>query len=320
MNEYLFSIVVPVYKVEEYLPEIMKCLLNQTYRNIEIILVDDGSPDECGRLCDLYAVNDDRVISLHKDNGGLSSARNYGLDRCNGDYIVCIDSDDLVAFDYIEYFYEMICRYNADCVLCGCQNFIDGDEPCYLQGREAGVVLSKEQALTDWLYMRRIRTGVIGKCFAACLYDNIKYPEGKYYEDIYTIYRLFSKATKFVYGSSIKFSYRLRKNAQSKQPFSPKEMDSVEQTKILYDVIKRDYPKLEKAAACRYLSAVSHIFYMIKEKKDEQYEKIVWNEIKKVRKQVLCDKQARKKARSMALLSYSGMRITKKIGLLLRKD
>lgn len=318
MNEILFSIIVPVYKVEKYLPELMECLLRQTYKNIEIILVDDGSPDNCGTLCDEYAARDNRVVACHKKNGGLSSARNYGLDRCKGDYIVCIDSDDLVAEDYIEYFYKLILEHNADCVMCGCQNFMDGERVSYLTDRECGKVMSREQVLIDWLYMRNIRTGVIGKCFRAGLYANIRYPEGKYYEDIGTMYKLFIKAETFAYGSSVKFSYRLRKTAQSKQPFSPKEMDSIEQTKIVYDAIKSDYPSLIAAASSRYLSAASHIFFMISDKRYESYKRLVWKEIKKVRCIVLKDRKARKKARYMAILSFSGMQVTHLAGVKLK--
>lgn len=314
MNEYLFSIVVPVYKVEKYLPETMECLLNQTYKNIEIILVDDGSPDNCGRLCDQYAASDDRVIALHKENGGLSSARNYGLDRCKGDYIVCIDSDDLVSYDYIEYFYEMIREYDADCVMCGCQDFMDGDTPCYSAEKRAGRLLSKEQTLEDWLYMRNIRTCVLAKCFSADLYRDIRYPDGKYYEDIYTVFRLFEKATKHVYGSSVKASYRIRKTSQSRQAFTPKELDCVEQAKLLFDAIHNDHPELIEAVTCRYFSAVCHIFFMIRDSVYEPFKKELWHEIRKLRGIVLADKCARKKAKYMAILSYCGMNITHKIG------
>ena len=110
----LISIIVPVYNVESYLERCVNSIINQTYHNLEIILVDDGSPDGSGDLCDKLAKNDDRITVYHKKNGGLSDARNYGVQNANGEYITFIDSDDFVAKDYIEHLYSMIQEFNAD--------------------------------------------------------------------------------------------------------------------------------------------------------------------------------------------------------------
>ena len=113
------SIIIPVYNVETYIHKCIGSVLAQTYRNIEVILVDDGSPDNSGIICDEYAKKDKRVIVIHKKNGGLSDARNAGIDAATGDYIVFVDSDDYIAPDMIEKLYETQKRNNADITVCG---------------------------------------------------------------------------------------------------------------------------------------------------------------------------------------------------------
>ena len=108
MNRPLISVVLPIYKIEQYLDRCMEAVLGQTYENLEILMVDDGSPDNCPALCNAYAQKDPRVKALHKENGGLSDARNYGIAHATGEYIACIDPDDYVDSDYIEYLYGLI--------------------------------------------------------------------------------------------------------------------------------------------------------------------------------------------------------------------
>ena len=118
MND-LISIIVPVYNVEQYLDRCVKSLLQQTYKNLEIILVDDGSPDRCGQMCDNYAKLDSRVLVIHKENGGLSDARNAGLSHAHGEYIAFVDSDDYIEADMISELYNACHNQDADIVVCG---------------------------------------------------------------------------------------------------------------------------------------------------------------------------------------------------------
>ena len=118
MTDPLISIIVPVYKTEQYLPQCIESILAQTYKNLEIILIDDGSPDNCGAICDKYAAQDKRIVVIHKDNGGVSSARNAGLKIAKGEYIGFVDSDDYIAPDMYEYLYGLIRCTNADVAVC----------------------------------------------------------------------------------------------------------------------------------------------------------------------------------------------------------
>ena len=117
-KEDLISIVIPVYKVEKYLEKCVESVINQTYKNLEILLVNDGSPDNCPKICDEYAQKDNRIKVIHKENGGLSDARNAGIDVAAGKYIAFVDSDDYVSNDYIEYMYNLIKEYNTQMATC----------------------------------------------------------------------------------------------------------------------------------------------------------------------------------------------------------
>ena len=123
--EDLISIIVPVYKVEKYLPECIESILKQTYSNLEIILVDDGSPDNSGKICDEYAEKDSRIKVIHKENGGVSSARNLGIEKSTGQYIAFIDADDYISNSYCEKILEKLKQENADCVACGYNRVYD---------------------------------------------------------------------------------------------------------------------------------------------------------------------------------------------------
>ena len=112
--EELISVVVPVYNVEKYIDKCINSIINQTYKNLEIILVDDGSPDNCGNICDEYAKKDNRIIVIHKENGGLSDARNTGIEVSKGKYITFIDSDDYISDNYVSFLYNLIIEYKAD--------------------------------------------------------------------------------------------------------------------------------------------------------------------------------------------------------------
>lgn len=124
MKENLISVILPIYNVSDYLDRCMKSVINQTYKNIEIIMVDDGSTDDSALKCDEYKEKDDRIVVFHKENGGLSDARNYGIKRASGNYITCIDSDDFIDLDYIEYLYNLINKYNAKCQYVNTESYI----------------------------------------------------------------------------------------------------------------------------------------------------------------------------------------------------
>lgn len=198
----LISVIVPIYKVEPYLQRCLDSVVNQTYTNLEIILIDDGSPDNCPQICDDYAAKDNRIVVIHKENGGLSDARNVGLDICKGEYISFIDSDDWVADIYIESMVKAILDNNADMAVVNFKR-----SPYALNFYPPSLICTKTEILEHiqaveklWSSEETIFVTAWGKLVKASLYKNIRFPKGFVHEDVYTSYKLlyFSQKTIFL--------------------------------------------------------------------------------------------------------------------------
>ena len=190
----LVSIIVPVYKVEQYLKRCMDSVLNQTYKNIEIILVNDGSPDNCPALCDKYAKIDSRVRVIHKENGGLSSARNVALDSVKGDYIFFVDSDDWLALDTLEVLNEYL---EKDYDMISFQRTYLTEEKVVEKGEKNPKDMDVSQYI-DASFLGRYDFFVTTKIFKAEVFNNVRFLEGRNYEDLEIMHRLFLNMKKVV--------------------------------------------------------------------------------------------------------------------------
>lgn len=307
------SVIVPVYKVEPYLAACVESLLRQTYREIEIILVDDGSPDNCGVMCDEYALRDSRVKVIHQENQGLSVARNTGTDIAVGEYIAFVDSDDLVSEDYIACLLKNAIENDANMSACQVADFRDGRFPAFT-GKGDVTVLSSEQALRMFFYQDRLQTNVLGKLFRRTIVPRNMFEPGVLYEDVEPMYRALNNAGRIAWSDAALAGYRHRDTSQSRQNFSPREMDCIKVwLKTEKDVSVR-FPDLMTPLTCRMFSAFFHVFFMIPKGTFETENKQVWELIKARRKTVLSNPNARKKARTAALLSYLGMDAMKSVG------
>ena len=190
----LVSIIVPVYKVEQYLKRCMDSVLNQTYKNIEIILVDDGSPDNCPALCDEYEKIDSRVRVIHKENGGLSSARNVALDSVKGDYIFFVDSDDWLALDTLEVLNEYL---EKDYDMISFQRTYLTEEKVVEKGEKNPKDMDVSQYI-DASFLGRYDFFVTTKIFKTEVFNNVRFLEGRNYEDLEVMHRLFLNMKKVV--------------------------------------------------------------------------------------------------------------------------
>ena len=212
MEEDLISIVIPVYKVEKYLEKCIESVLKQTYTNLQIILVDDGSPDNCGKICDEYAKKDPRIEVIHKVNGGLSDARNVGIAKAKGKYIGFVDSDDYIKEDMYEILINLIKEYDADVSICNLYDVIDGKE--YIRNNENGIQeYSRLEILKEVLLDKNIQSYAWNKLYKKELFDEIKYPIGKKYEDIGTTFYVFEKCNKIVVTSEPEYYYLKRSDS-----------------------------------------------------------------------------------------------------------
>ncbi len=208
--EPLISVIVPVYGVEDYLRQCVDSILAQTHQNLEIILVDDGSPDNCPAICDEYAQKDPRVRVVHKKNGGLSDARNAGLDVATGAYIGFVDSDDWIMPDMYEYLLHGIVGYRSEISYCGFVNVHDtwADYPNVQVDR----VCTAETALND-LFFDRLGNFSWNKLFKAELWEGVRFPVGKNFEDIRIMHKLFEQARRVTILKEPKYYYRIRQGS-----------------------------------------------------------------------------------------------------------
>lgn len=239
----LVSIILPIFNVESYLPKCMDTLLSQTYQNIELLLVDDGSAISCSKLCDNYSRVDSRIRVFHKENGGLSDARNFGMNYAEGDYIIFVDPDDYVDADYVEYLINLIKKY--DCKMSICQyrrkrgNGVI-ENPRYVKEK----VLSTTESLENLLYRKGIEQSAYAKCYHKSLFKNIKYPKGKIYEDIGTTYALILQCDRIAVGSECKYTYIFHENSIMNEIFNKRQFDMIEMADQMALNILKIYPDL----------------------------------------------------------------------------
>ena len=193
------SIIIPVFNVEKYLKRCLESVLSQTYYNIEIILIDDGSQDKCGRICDEYAANDSRIVVIHKKNEGLSIARNCGIEMATGDYICFVDSDDYISPDYCQKLYNAIVTENADIAMCRFIRFSsDKCNESIKHNGEKKVINSVDALKEIYLADGELFTVVWNKMYKKSVIGDIRYPQNRINEDEFTTYKFFLNAKKIV--------------------------------------------------------------------------------------------------------------------------
>ena len=205
----LISIIVPVYKIEAYIGQCIESILSQTYKELEIILVDDGSPDNCGKICDEYALMDKRIKVIHKKNGGLSEARNYGLAEAHGEYISFIDGDDYIDKSFYQMLLEAAEKNNCDIAECHSVNFEDGKNPqsIYRKGKNC---LTPFEWLTESSVGEFLPCVVWNKIYKKELFNDVTFPVGRHYEDEATTYKAVYKANRIIRINSALYFYRQR--------------------------------------------------------------------------------------------------------------
>lgn len=272
------SIIVPVYNVEKYIHKCIDSILDQTFTNFELILVDDGSTDNSGKICDEYAESDSRVKVIHKKNGGLSDARNTGIDVARGKYLGFVDSDDYIADDMYETLYNNLIKNSADMSVCGIYHRYVGNQ--YPECSENNfMVLDTKDALKEVLIGEKFSVPACNKLYKKNLFDNIRYPVGKLSEDAFITPILISKCDKVVVTTEPKYYYIHRRGSITSSYFKMKDFNVLEAYKINLDLVKSKFPDLYEQAMFRYLWA--HMYLLDKMvltpnlKEKDEYNKVV---------------------------------------------
>lgn len=305
----LVSVIVPAYNVGEYLDECIESIVRQDYRDIEIVLVDDGSTDKSVDICDAWALNDSRIKVLHKKNGGLSSARNAGLSIAEGEWIRFVDGDDVLPLDSISCMINFA-GHDLDMV-AGRYLMFSKNIPVLSRKSSGFIMLDGLDSLREMLYQRRLSSSSSDKLFRRELFDLVKFKEGIVYEDLECMARLLPNCRKVAIISDVIYFYRKRPGSIL-SVFNRKRLDVLSITDEIYArMVDRSDSELIRAASDRRLSACFNIFLLLNRHGlgDDMQAVECWNIIKELRAMSLFNSNVRIKNKVGILLSYFGRRL-----------
>lgn len=258
----LISVIVPVYNVEKYLDDCIESIVNQTYSNLEIILVDDGSPDNCPRMCDEWAKKDSRIKVIHKQNGGQGEARNVAVEFANGDYIGYVDSDDIIAPDMYEKLLGLIKGNNAEAVQCAMQMFFENNSINVDNSKVEVKILNPVQAVE-----LSIKDKITSTCPSTLLVKEIAkkvlFDTGVINEDVMWMYRICKFSNKTVLTTEKLYFYRQRQGSTMNSKYSEKRFDALNAELNKATAVKMDFPELYNVAIGNYLGNCFYHYQML---------------------------------------------------------
>ena len=270
-RETRISVIVPVYNVEKYLARCVDSILVQTHENLEVILVDDGAKDGSGAICDAYAAKDPRVRVLHKENGGLSSARNCGLDMATGEYIAFVDSDDWLEPDAYAHLLAVMEKYGVRLV-CGGRYDVDGRTG----ERKNGLCPKAEEVISAGELVGRIflwdgcDSSACDKLYHRSLLESFRYPEGKVCEDVPVTYRIVLQTDKVALANKPFYNYYHRPGSISMaSAITEKTFHFSQHTEVIYPYIRQHHPAIESQARYLRVRSLSHILLLLEQSEPE---------------------------------------------------
>lgn len=262
-EEHLISIVVPVYKVEKYLCRCIESILLQTYKYYELILVDDGSPDGCPSICDDYANIYENIIVIHKENFGVSAARNSGIEIAKGKYITFVDSDDYVHESFLEVLKATLDIHNVSMAMCSYRRVNDSYNEKILVENNSRVINSFEAM--DMLLDDQSKCAPWGKLYNMDLFDNLRFPIGKIMEDMFIMPIIFEKAKHLAVSSQELYCYNQEGESITRSTFNYNKLDMVEAASFWKSHTSLYYPELSDKAHIHYFTvAINNCMYLTK--------------------------------------------------------
>ncbi len=257
MEKPLISVIVPVYKTEAYLEKCVNSIINQTYKNLEIILVDDGSPDRCGAMCDDFAHQDSRIRVFHKENGGQSSARNLGLDNMTGEYVGFVDSDDWIEPRMYENLYNLIEMNNAQIAACGLQCDYNNGKIVYFNDeyplKNDIEIFSKIDALRELTFTKKMTNSPCDKLFKRYIFDDIRMTEGTIYEDFEMMPGCVEKAEIIAYSPEPLYHYIMTEESTTRGEIQAKRFIEADISRNIVEHYRINYPDLYYHALARHI-------------------------------------------------------------------
>ncbi len=264
MKKELISVIVPIYDIEKYLNKCIESIVNQSYENLEIILIDDGSTDESGKICDKWKEKDGRIKVIHKENGGLSDARNVGIENSTGEILYFIDGDDYIDFDIIDNLYFSLLENNTDISMGGLVRELYFEQKTLYSDKNY-VVDSKE--ILRKMFINEICTTVCNILFKKKLFEDIKFPVGKINEDSATLYKLFDKTDKISHINKAGYYYVQRNGSISHRKFTQEYLSNVEYKEEILKFVERKYPDLIEDAEKYFIKPLNGFIITCKKEK-----------------------------------------------------
>lgn len=258
----LISVIVPIYNVESYLEECICSIVRQSYRNLEIILVDDGSTDRCGEICDIWQMRDRRIIVIHKPNGGLSDARNVGMARASGALIGFVDSDDFIASDMYAMLADRLIADGSDIAVCFAQRVLADGTPCESPAVISPCTLDSSRAIQELLKGRLLSEPVNFRLYRRETIQGLDFPYGKYFEDVFWSYRAFARARLVSVTSTVLYYHRKRPGSITMSAYSLNNLHVLEGQLQRLDFVQTYFPEAELAAQKRLLYTSLEQIYM----------------------------------------------------------
>lgn len=254
----LITVIVPIYNVEKYLKKCIYSILNQTYDKLEIILVDDGSPDKCGKICDELKKSDDRIKVIHKKNGGLSSARNAGIDIAKGEYIGFVDSDDTIEPFMYEKLLSSIIENGTKISVCAVNYTYENGKKLTKTKLGNDCTFDFYQAMVEMNAHRIFDMGAWSKLYHKDLFNDIRFPEGKLSEDYYIMYKIFERAQKVSYVSTPCYNYLQRSNSITRNVKINHDHEYAAKSQMEY--LEQKYPEMSVLGHVSYASAALTVY------------------------------------------------------------
>lgn len=316
------SVLVPIYNAEKYIEKCLDSIVNQTYENIEIVLIEDGSTDNSLEIIKEYSKQDKRIKIISIKNNGVADARNKALENATGNYVTFVDSDDYVEKDYVETLYTNLKKYEADIAVCNCYNIIEktGSKNFKTFGINKVKEYNNIEAVENLFYYNFFRHSPWGKLYKKNLWNNIKFPVGKNYEDLATIYKLFLKSKNVIYIPKEKYNYLIRQGSIVHNEMKKEDVEAIlEYTQKILQDITQNYPTLIPSAEYMVTYLNLSLWKKVPVGKYKEYDKTIKNNIKKYRISIIKNKKVNKKPKCMMLLSFLGRRIYRPIILRVKK-
>ncbi|MED4230140.1 glycosyltransferase family 2 protein [Priestia megaterium] len=248
------SVIVPIYNVEELLPKCLRSIINQSLKNIEIILVNDGSTDSSGNICERFAEKDNRIKIIHKKNGGLSDARNAGLDIATGRYIGFVDSDDYIHKDMYKILLEAIVSHECDIAEGGYKEVYADEVISQESILVSEKIYEKKSALVSAIVDHHCRTYVWNKLYKRELWKDIRFPYGKLFEDTFTTYKVINQSSKIIKLDRTLYYYYQRENSIVNSKFTVRKLDQHEALDEMMQFIEEEYHEFAPITCIKYFS------------------------------------------------------------------